>query len=236
MVLKYLTLALSLTLTPEITSMTTQQLSSAQILMSPVSGIPLTVTEIEEHSHKRDDDSVAVDYTVTAKQYRDSAGRVRIESKIMNPEGKKLRGLTVSITDPIAGFQAVLSNDAKTAYRLTIGKSFGNARLFFADAADGQDLPHQWKVAQEDAESQTIQGYSFKGSRIVTSAEDAPNLTTTFSQWYSDQLKLFGAIERSGPEKSYTVRIQQLEFGEPDHALFEIPADYRVVDIEMPQP
>src|SRR5581483_3236143 len=99
-----------------------------------------------------------------------------------------------------------------------------------------QDLPHQWKVAQEDAESQTIQGYSFKGSRIVTSAEDAPNLTTTFSQWYSDQLKLFGAIERSGPEKSYTVRIQQLEFGEPDHALFEIPADYRVVDIEMPQP
>lgn len=217
--------------------MTKQQRSSAQILMSPVSGIPLSVTEMEEHSHKRDDGSVAVDYTVTAKQYRDSAGRVRIESEIKDQAGHTYPDSGVTITDPVAGFQNVLASDEKIAYRLAIGKSSGNAQIAFTDAADGQDSPgHQWKVKQEDAGDQAIQGYSFKGSRIVTSAEDAPNLTTTFSQWYSDQLKLYGAIERSGPEKSYSIRVQQLQFGEPDHTLFEIPADYRVVDVEIPQP
>lgn len=218
------------------TSMTAQQLSSAQILMSPVSGIPLSVTEIEEHSHKRDDGSFAVDYTVTAKQCRDSAGRVRIESEIKDQAGNTHSDSGVTITDPVAGFQTVLASDEKIAYRLAIGRSSGNAQIAFTDAADGQDSPHQWKTVQEDAPDQMIQGYAFKGSRIVTSAEDDSGLTTTFSQWYSDQLKLFGAIDRKGPFKAYSIRIEQLQFGEPDHALFEIPADYRVVDLEIPQP
>lgn len=216
--------------------MTTQQLSSAQILMSPVSGIPLSVTEMEEHSHKRDDGSVAVDYTVTAKQCRDSAGRVRIESEIKDQVGNTHPGSGVTITDTVAGVQTVLASDEKIAYRLAIGKSSGNAQIVFTDAADGQDSPHQWKSLQEYAADQMIQGYAFKGSRIVTSAEDDSGLTTTLSQWYSDKLKLIGAIDRKGPFKAYSIRIEQLQFGEPDHALFEIPADYRVVELEMPQP
>jgi hypothetical protein len=226
---------LSLTLTPGITSMTKQQLSSAQILMSPVSGIPLSVTETEEHSHKRDDGSVAVDFTVTAKQCRDSAGRVRIESEIKDQAGNAYPDSGVTITDPVTGVQTILLSDEKIAYRLTIGKSSGNAQIVFTDAADGQDSPHQWKVAQEDAGDQSIQGYTFKGSRTVTSAENAPNLTTTFSQWYSDQLKLFGAVERSGPEKSYTIKVEQIQLGEPDSGLFQIPAHYRVVDVVFPK-
>jgi hypothetical protein len=235
MILQYLTLALSLTLTPGMTSMTKQQLSSAQILMSPVSGIPLSVTEMEEHSHKRDDGSVAVDYTVTAKQCRDSAGRVRIDSEIKDQIGNTHSDSGVTITDPVAGFQTVLASDEKIAYRLAIGKSSGNAQIAFHDVADGQGSPHQWKVAREDAGDQSIQGYSFKGSRTVTTAENAPNLTTTFSQWYSDQLKLFGAVERSGPEKSYTIKVEQIQLGEPDSSLFQIPTDYKIVDITLPK-
>lgn len=209
----------------------TTQLSSAQILMSPVSGIPLSVTEMEEHSHKRDDGSVAIDYTVTAKQFRDSAGRVRIESEIKDQAGNIHPGSGVTITDPVAGVQTLLLSDEKIAYRVIFPKSSGDATIVFTDAADGQDLPHKWKVVQEDAGDKSILGYSFKGYRIITSAEDVPNLTTTLSQWYSDQLKLFGAIERSGPEKSYTIKVEQIQLGEPDSSLFQIPADYKVVDL-----
>jgi hypothetical protein len=66
-------LLLSLILTPGITSMTTTtQLSSAQYMPSPASGIPLSVKQVEAHSVKQDDGSCAIEYTVASQQYRDS--------------------------------------------------------------------------------------------------------------------------------------------------------------------
>ncbi|HLH36801.1 MAG TPA: hypothetical protein VKX41_19165 [Alloacidobacterium sp.] len=214
--------------------MTDSLKSGAQFLLRPTSGVPLSLQQIEEHSRKIDDGRFAIEYRITSHEYRDSAGRLRQESETRDQAGH-LVASAVAITDPVAGAQTILLDAEKVAYRLKV-KLSPDPRLFLTDAADGQDSPHKWKVIHTEIEDRKIEGYVFKGTRIETSAEDVAGLTTTIDRWYSDQLKLFGAIDRKGPFQAYTIRIQQLQFREPDHALFEIPVDYQVVDVEMPQP
>lgn len=213
---------------------TTSLKSSAQLMMVPTPGIPLSVKQVEEHRRKLSDGTFAVEYTVTARQYRDSKGRVRIESETEDQTGNS-SGLSVSITDPVAGVQTLLVRAEKIAYRQPM-KLSGEAQLLMFDAADGQDSPHTWKVTDAGAEDRMIEGYEFKGSHVETSAEDVAGLTTSIDQWYSDKLKLIGAVDRKGPFKAYIIRVVQLQLGEPDSKLFEIPSDHKVVDLRTPQP
>ena len=80
----------------------------------------------------------------------------------------------------------------------------------------------------------TIQGVEFEGTRIIRTAEGEPGLTDTSEQWYSDDLKLIGLLTTSGPSGAYSARIQSLQRGEPDPALFTIPAEYRIIDLPLP--
>ena len=80
----------------------------------------------------------------------------------------------------------------------------------------------------------TMEGIEFTGTRIVTTAEDDPVLTTTIDEWYSKELKLIGAIDRSGPYKAYTIKAQNIHRGEPDPTLFKIPPGFRIIDLPWP--
>jgi len=212
---KSLTVLMGLILTPGFASMSDSSSSGALLLLRPSAGIPVSFRQVEEH-RRLDNGTFAVEFTVTAQQYRDAAGRVRIESETRAKAGNSS---SVVIADPVAGFQIFLMDAEKLAIRWPIPVS-SEGRLFFADAADGQDVPHKWKTTTEDKGEHLIEGYEFKGTRIITSAEDDKALATTFDQWYSEKLKLIGAIDRSGPYRAYTVRIEQLKLGEPDSKLF----------------
>jgi len=212
--------------------MVTSPKSSAQLLMMPTPGIPLSIKQEEEYRHKLGDGTFAVGYTVTARQYRDSAGRVRIESDTVDPTGSGGPALSVSISDPVDGVQIFLVSAEKIAYRIPMKQS-GDAKLVYTDAADGQDARHEWTTTHTETEDRIIEGYEFEGSQITTSAQDVPGLTTTIGQWYSDKLKVVGAVDRKGPNKVYTIRIEQLRLAEPDPSLFEIPSDYTVVDLHL---
>jgi hypothetical protein len=80
----------------------------------------------------------------------------------------------------------------------------------------------------------TIQGIEFEGTRIIRTAEGEPGLTDTTEQWYSDELKLIGLLTSSGPSETYSARIQSLKRVEPDPALFATPAEYRIIDLQLP--
>ena len=79
-----------------------------------------------------------------------------------------------------------------------------------------------------------IEGIEFEGTRITQTSEGEPVLTHTVERWYSDELKLIGLVEISGPYETGTVRLQNLRRQEPDPTLFKIPADYKVQDIQWP--
>ena len=109
----------------------------------------------------------------------------------------------------------------------------GDVQFVITDAADGQDSAHEWTTTHTETEHRIIEGYEFNGSQITISARDVPRLTTTIGQWYSDELKVIGAVDRKGPNKAYTIRIEQLRLAEPDPSVFEVPSDYTIMDLPL---
>jgi hypothetical protein len=200
----------------------------------PCPGIPVSFEQIEEHSRQFVDGPLTIESTVSGRVYRDSAGRLRLESDTRNGHGHRL-SFSVSLTDPVAGFRAALLDSEKVAYLMPFPVS-GESRFFFCDAADGQESQRKWKIKTENKGKRTIEGIEFQGTQIITTAEDEHRLTTVIEQWYSDELKLIGAVDRSGPYKTYTIRIQNVNREDPDPALFVIPANYKVIDFELPLP
>jgi hypothetical protein len=212
----------------------TPAISSAQLLVLPRPGIPISFEQVEEHSRKLGDGTSTVEFTVTGKTYRDSAGRLRIQSETLDGSGHTLAS-SISLTDPVAGVKVVLLSAEKLAYRTPFAVS-SESRFAIDDAADGQQSKHKWKVETENAGRRTIEGIEFEGTQIITTAEDEPNLSTTVEQWYSDKLRLIGDVDRSGPYTTYAIRIQKVHREEPDPALFVIPADYKIISIKLSSP
>lgn len=182
--------------------------SSAQLLALPQSENPISFEQIEEHSTRFADGTSRIEFSVAAKTFRDSAGGLRLESETRHGHDNVVSS-AVSVFDPVAGSKFVLFNG--TALRLPFPSS-GEAQFFRADAADGQESPHKWTTKTENAGKKKIDGREFEGIRIITTAEDEPRPTTTIEEWHSRELKLIGSVDRSGPHKAYTVRIQNLRF------------------------
>jgi hypothetical protein len=122
--------------------------------------------------------------------------------------------------------------DQKTAYRMPGPK--GDALLGGRLIADDQLPPDiQWISVKESAGKRTIEGFVFDGTRIIQVAPNKPELKYTVETWYSEELKLTGLEQSSGPKGTYTARIKDLHRDEPDPALFVIPVGYKIVDVDM---
>jgi hypothetical protein len=208
--------------------------STGQLMALPSGGIPLSFEQIEEHSINRNGTLSVVDVVQRSKTYRDSSGRLRIEPMI-GENSDQSPANNVHLMDPIVGSRVFLSSAEKVAYRFPSTVS-GQAKFAFFDIPDVPGSPHEWIVRTEDAGKRTIEGIEFNGTRLIQIAEDNPLLTDTRERWFSDKLKLLGLASVSGPQGGYTATIQNVQYGEPDPALFAIPPDYKVVDVQLPLP
>ncbi len=208
--------------------------SSAALLVLPRPGVPISMEQIEERSRKLEDGTASAEI-IKSKVYRDLAGRVRIEEEIRDGSGRSSTRYD-ELIDPIAGSRVVLLTTQKVGYRLPFPKSDQSRFAFLGIGGSSQDSSHKWGDARtEVVGKRTIQGVEFEGTRIIRTAEGKPGLTDTNEQWYSDELKLIGLLTSSGPSGAYSARIQSLQPGEPDPAFFTIPAEYKIIDLPLPQ-
>jgi hypothetical protein len=99
---------------------------------------------------------------------------------------------------------------------------------------------HPPDVGRESLGTKMIEGVQAEGTRTVFTiaageiGNDRPIQTVT-ERWYSSQLQTVVLTKTSDPrmgESSY--QLTNISLNEPAHALFEVPADYKVV--EGPQP
>jgi hypothetical protein len=191
--------------------------------------------QIEERSRKLDDGTTAVVGVIKSKVYRDSAGRLRMESEIQDSSGHSSTRYA-DLVDPVAGSKVVLLTTEKVGYRVPFPKSDQSRLAFLGLGESSQDSSHKWGNARTEAVGKrTIQGIELEGTRIIRTAEGEPELTGTIEQWYSDELKLIGLLTSAGPSEAYSARIQSLRRGEPDPALFTTPAEYKIIDLPLPQ-
>jgi len=74
------------------------------------------------------------------------------------------------------------------------------------------------------------------GTRTTTTSDEQPSLIAVDDLWMSNEFELIGLLKHSGPDSEMTVRIQNVDRTAPDPALFVIPTDYRIREMEPPGP
>jgi hypothetical protein len=206
--------------------------SSALLLVLPRPGIPLSFEQTELHFRKLADGTTAPGPRTTGRTFRDSAGRVRLESETRD-ESNRLISSTTSIIDPASGYRLILLDAEKVAYRPPLPVQ-GEGRMFFGLAADSDDSSHEWEAKSNEGGVRSIEGVEFAGTQITYTARGERGLSKSTEFWYSAPLKLTGAIEVRGLKEIFTVAIENLRREEPDPTLFSLPSGYRVVDLKFP--
>jgi hypothetical protein len=204
--------------------------SGAVGLVSPVPGAPLSVDQIEERTYKRPDGTSAADI-LNSKIYRDSAGRIRLESMSSSLSGESLP--VVSLLDPVAGF-AVLLLPGKIAARLTAPKS-GTGGFFFPGVGEALP-PGNWKTRTENLGSRMIEDIEFEGTRVTKTSEEHPPVIAIYEDWRSKELGMTGLAIASGPSGTHIAKVRNIDRHEPDSTLFSIPGDYTVHDLRRAGP
>ena len=213
---------------------------SAGMAGSPklVKGAPYSAQTVTEHTQ-----TLADGNTIKRKEsgavYRDSEGRTRRE-QTLGPIGPIPAGASpmqlVFINDPVSGVNYVLHADTKTADKLPppgapphIPGGFATPGTFIYKTT-GQE------PQSESLGTKVVEGVSAEGTRVTFTipAGEIGNerpIETVTERWYSPQLQATVLTTTNDPRMGQTAyRLTNISLDEPAHSLFEVPADYQVVE------
>ena len=194
-----------------------------------VKGAPFSADLITESTQALADGN-HIHQTSTSRLYRDGEGRTRREQSldslgVLAPNANLPP--VVFINDPVAHVNYALSPSAHTATR-----SAGAGRRMRVPQA----LPGGQGLKTESLGHQAIEGVPAEGTRTTMTiaagqlGNEQPIQIVT-ETWYSADLQTVILSKRSDPRSGETVtRYANISRTEPPHALFEVPADYKVTD------
>ena len=178
-------------------------------------------------------------------KHRDSAGRVRSDST-MSPQ--PLAGHTnpqisslAEIDDPVAGYVYVLDDFHKIAHRI-VPCSRPAQPAAVGRTAPGPATPASRggvgvEIAREDLGTQTMSGVTVTGRRVTTTfppgtwqGNNQP-VARVDEEWYSAEFGMNFLTKSTTPDGGETTQtMTNFTAGEPNPALFQVPAGYQIVD------
>jgi hypothetical protein len=198
-----------------------------------VKGAPFSADLITETTQALADGN-HIHQTSTSHLYRDAEGRTRREQSldglgVLAPNAKLPP--VVFVNDPVAHVNYALSPSAHTATRSAGAAAGPGGRMHGAQAKSGGQ-----SQKTESLGHQTIEGVQTEGIRTTTTipagqlGNEQPIQIVT-ETWYSADLQMVILFKRTDPRSGETVtRYANISRTEPPHALFEVPADYKVTD------
>jgi hypothetical protein len=168
----------------------------------------------------------------------------------------------IEIFDPVAGARYTLEPKNHTAHRMSMPslapppppppRASGNgapasrmiqlqpAQLPAQSTSTSQAQTPRPQFSRESLGTQTIEGVLAEGSRTTVTypigavGNDRP-ITTTMETWTSPELKMVVVSKNSDPRSGEsTTRLTNMSRSEPDPSLFQIPADYEIIEPPTP--
>lgn len=202
-------------------------------LVLPVSGIPLSAEQSEERILVSADGTRKVEVRTT-KICRDSAGRIRAE---FVPEGESPQSTAfVTLVDPdsAAGSLVILLPAEKKAYRIAAPAPAKGSKLAVG-AREGELRAGSPHTKTDDLGTRVLEGIKLSGTRTEL-LDQKPGSEVTFTErWRSKPLELTGSILVVTPNGSQSAALKHIQRGEPDPALFVIPAGYVIEEVKWPR-
>lgn len=211
--------------------------SSSAPRMAQVIGEPYSARTETEIVQTLADGTHLTRKMMTLKTYRDSQGRTREEHYVQMGAGGGNQDVLsiILISDPVAGTRFSLNPNDHTArvpvlLRPPVPQQNPNPSAQPPAAKSATEPPKG-----EDLGTQTIEGLLVEGTRITqiiptgAMGNDQP-MKTIREVWVSRELHLDVLTKISGPlTGEQTIRMTDISRNEPDPTLFQIPADYTMV-------
>jgi len=180
-------------------------------------------------------DGTKMERTVTAKLYRDSAGRLRREQAVVGLEAldpnNDFRAI-VNIVDPVAGVFYTLNPGTRTADRLPLSQLQGGVQPL-----KPLNVPFEYGKKEVDLGVKDIDGLSAQGHRTITTipADQVGNskpIEIIDERWESTQLKvLVRSLHRDPRSGDIEYALTKISRTEPAASMFQVPAGYTIRDL-----
>lgn len=206
-----------------------------------VKNAPFTGDLVTETSQTLSDGN-RIHQSVTTHLARDSEGRTRREQPLTGLAALGAGGsnsTAVFISDPVAGVSYALNPDNRTVTRMAEPPPRGRGPRNGGPPPDRSG--GRWagggrgEFKTESLGRQTIEGLPAEGSRITQTipagavGNEMP-LQIVTERWYSPDLKMDLLTRRSDPRFGETItKLTNVSRAEPNHSLFQPPADYKPV-------
>ena len=212
-----------------------------------VKGAPYTATAITETIQTLSDGN-QIKRKNESKLYRDSEGRTRMERTLetigkWTAEGEAQPG--IFINDPMAGVSYSLDPRTHTANKSVTAQKEPSATTESKEAPNPPELKKKLETLQqgntragqrktESLGNQTIEGVTAEGTRVtltIPTGEIGNTLPLEIvdETWYSPELQITVMTKHRDPRSGETTyRLTNINRGEPDRSLFELPAEYTV--------
>ncbi|HSW38385.1 MAG TPA: hypothetical protein VLL97_02705 [Acidobacteriota bacterium] len=206
-----------------------------------LTGRPYSGEELSRQTKTLPDGTNITQPGSSAIMYRDGSGRIRTERRMPRPMGLIPSidpPVVPEIIDPVSGFICYLDTTNRVAHRVFLPpESF---RIIPALP----DTDFQERTTRENDSIRTyellgadvIEGIEVEGRRITTTyavetlGEDSP-LVSTLEIWTSPELGITVLSKSTDPRMGeVTSAVINVSRGEPDHALFQAPPGYEIVD------
>ncbi len=193
--------------------------------------------------------------------YRDSEGRVRreIQFELITPSTGAAKRTMIAIMDPVSGNRYMLNPENKTAHQMPLhpGKPgsggpdamHGRMGVGPGTAEAMHDMPGKvWigsnaaNLKTEQLGTKTINGLQALGTRMTRTipAGEIGNrnpIEVVTERWYSSDLQLPLLTTHNDPMMgTMTIKLVNINRGEPDASLFQVPSDYKLISGKPGEP
>jgi hypothetical protein len=202
------------------------------IFVTPIPGEPLTAVVELKSTQVLTDGSTNASKTI-ANIARDSQGRIYNERReLVSPSFTgNPQLLSFHIFDPETRLNTFLNPSTRLARQTT-----WHPPASAAEPNSGSSVSRDPLVEEKDLGTRTMEGLLVHGTlrtRTVPATASGTDkaVVVTDEFWYSDELHLNMLEKRDDPRSGQqTVTVTQVDRSEPDQAMFQVPAGYKVVD------
>ena len=233
-----------------------RQLSGARFMLGPAL-LPMTnaafSASFESQSKQLLVSGTTITESRTGRVARDGAGRTYNEvTYTRGPAGSEHNVTNISIRDTAGGWQISLSPLTHTAHTLQILQPATSdisqpklqaTRDQSATVTGTSQSPARFlgpNIQREELGFELIDGVTVRHYRetqtiAVGQAGNDQEMIVTAEFWYSAELRLNLKAKRIDPRLGEeTLTLTDLQLGEPPASLFEIPPDYKVIELHPP--
>jgi len=214
---------------------------SGGIFVTPIGGLSFSAV-VEQRMTQTLKDGTTFQRRTTAFIARDFRGRIHNESRevLSITSNREPALLSIHIYDPDTRLNTFLDPRTHLARQSTLPNPPRTAPpLDWAQQESANDQA-QPNVRLEDLGTNELDGVEAHGYRRAiklntkASGTDQP-VVITDEYWYSDELHLNMLQKHTDPRTGeLTVTVTQLNRNEPSADLFEVPANYKIVDMTPP--